>query len=96
MRKKDYFIVLLMIVVVVWATHPTASPTGAVLDRPVLAAIVKFVKQAAWFSLIFDEPPQEENIENTFKVVPDELVNQPPARKLDADGVAIIDHSDGW
>lgn len=97
MKAKDYLIVAVLCVVLVWAFTP--SDHSLARDRPVLAAVIKIAKTAGWLFLLYDEPPQVEYPQPDpyrFEELPRELVNSYPERPIDSNGEPQLDYSSGW
>ncbi len=97
MKARDYFIVAILCVVLVWAFTP--SDHSLAQDRPVLAAVMKIAKLAGWALLIYDEPPDAvvpQSDPYRFEELPRELVNTYPPRQLDSSGEPQLDYSTGW
>lgn len=95
MKLRDYILVGLMIVAIVWYFQPT-SPGGAVVERPFLGGVVKIAKQLGWLFLIMEEPPVDNEPPQLYMDLPDELVNETPTRTPGPDGIVHLRHNEGW
>jgi hypothetical protein len=83
MSRPTFVIACLLCLYVGWSAH-SEYPLSPHVQRPVLAAIVKFAKTALWFAAFAEpSPPDPKTIEVQSVLV-------------DESGYAHLNHARGW